>query len=118
MNISIGKMKMVIDELQVAEMTYKRQLNAFEKLLYEYQSIDREGNDKRSLRKISEGLNNEYHSIRQLREILAEVVREYEHTEKEIMKSCANAIGNREVFKRIDIEPAQKILNRFNIKIM
>lgn len=118
MDISINKMKVVIDELQVAEMGFSRQLNAFEKISFEYQSIEKEGNDKRILRRISDDLNNEYHSIKKLRKVLTEVVREYENAEQNIINDSSNTFRNHPIFKRIDIEATQKILNQFHIKIM
>ena len=118
MNISINKMKMVIDELQVIQMTYKKQMNVFDNVIREYQSIEREGNDKRILREISEELKDEYCSMKQLREVLTEVVREYENTEKNIIASSPDALRDSPVFKRIDIEETQKILKQFHIKII
>ena len=117
MEISINKMKIVIDELQVAEMAYKRQLNAFEKIYRDYQSIDREGKDKHMLKKIFEDLNNEYCSIRTLKEALTEIVRYYENAEKNIINWSANTFGNSPVIKKIDIGAAQRILDKYNIKI-
>ncbi len=118
MNISINKMKMVIDELQAAEMTYKRQLDTFEKIVYEYQSMEKEGTDKRTLKKISEDLQIECQSIKKLREVLSEVVREYDNTEKAIIKNISNTSGSSPVFKRMDIEKTQAILKKFHINII
>lgn len=109
---------MVIDELQVAEMAYKRQMDAFEKIYHEYQSIECEGKDKYTLKKILKDLNNEYHSLRTLKETLTEVVRYYDTAEKNIIKWSASTFGNNPDIKRIDIKAAQKILNKYNIKIM
>ncbi|MCI8509962.1 MAG: hypothetical protein HFJ06_15620 [Lachnospiraceae bacterium] len=118
MDISINKVKMVIDELQAAEMTYKRQLDAFERIVYEYRSMEKEGNDKRTLKKISDDLNSEYQSMKKLRKVLSEVVREYDNTEKAIIKNISNTSGSSPVFKRIDIEKTQAILRKFHINII
>mgnify|MGYP007133034491 FL=1 len=118
MDISINKVKMVIDELQAAEMTYKRQLDAFERIVYEYRSMEKEGNDKRTLKKISDDLNSEYQSMKKLRKVLSEVVREFDNTEKAIIKNISNTSGSSPVFKRIDIEKTQAILRKFHINII
>lgn len=117
MEISINKMKMAIDELQIAEMTYKRQLDAFEKILHEYQSMDREGKDKYILKKIFQDLQSEYQSMKALRDGLTEIVKLYENAEKNIIKWSFDTFGNNPVFKKIDIEAAKKILDKYNIKI-
>lgn len=118
MDISINKVKMVIDELQAVEMTYKRQLDAFEGIVCEYRSMEKEGTDKRTLKKISEDLHCEYQSIKKLRKVLSEVVREYDNTEKMIIKKVSDTSGSSPVFKRMDIEKTQAILKKFHINII
>lgn len=117
MEISINKMKIVIDELRAAEMEYKRQLDAFEKIYRGYQSIEREGKDKHMLKKIFEDLNNEYLSIKTLGKVLTEIVKHYDNAEKNIINWSVDTFENSPVIKRMDIGAAQKILNKYNIKI-
>lgn len=117
MNISITKMNMVIDDLRVSEMTYKNQLCAFEDIIHGYKSIDQEQNDKRSLLHIYDDLKKEYSSLIKLRTVLEYIVKEYENTEKEIIKFSLNVKKQSLVFNKIDIEDARRILEKFNITI-
>ncbi len=118
MEISISKMKIVIEELQVVEMAYKKQVSAFERIFHEYQSLDQEGNDRNTLKKIFEDLYDEYLSIKRLKEALTEIVRFYDNAERNIIKWSSNTFGNSPVLKKIDIKLAQKILDKHNIKII
>lgn len=116
MRISIDKLKMVIDELQDAELSYKRQIHAFEKVFREYQPLDKEGNDKRALRLVSEELQKEYQQIKELKLTLMEIVRSYENAEKNIVGYSAT-FGRSTVFRKIDISNVQRILKNYNITL-
>lgn len=116
MKISIDKLKRVIDELQDAELSYKRQMLAFEKVLHEYKPLDREGEDKRILKNISEDLEKEYQQIKKLKLTLMEIIRSYEAAEKNIIGS-SGLFSTSPGFREIDIGNVKRILKDFNITI-
>ena len=117
MEISIGKLKNVIEELRDAEVSYKMQIYAFDKVLHGYQPLDKEGRDKRTMKRISEKLQEEYRQIQDLRTTLMEIVKCYETAEKNIIGHGTDASGTSSVFKKIDIGYVQRILQRYNITL-
>lgn len=117
MMISIGKLKRVIDDLQDAELSYKRQIHAFDKVLHEFKSLDKEGNDKRALKLVSEDLQKEYRQIKKLKVTLSEIVRSYEQAERNIMNSSSSLFNERAGTRRINIDDVKKILEDFNITL-
>ncbi|MBE5942187.1 MAG: hypothetical protein E7264_06580 [Lachnospiraceae bacterium] len=117
MMISIGKLKRVIDDLQDAELSYKRQIHAFDKVLHDFKSLDKEGNDKRALRLVAEDLQKEYQQIKKLKMTLSEIVRSYEQAEKNIMNSSSGLFNKRAGTREIDIGDVKKILEDFNITL-
>lgn len=118
MRISIDKLKRVIDDLQEAELSYKRQVCAFDNILHEYKSLDRDGNDKRALKLVADDLQNEYQQLRQLKQTLNEIVQSYETAERNIVNSSSGLFGKTFDIGKIDISNVQKILNDFNITLM
>ncbi len=118
MEISINKMRVIIDELQVAELAYKKQVKACETVYYNYHSINQDAADKRELKKILDELEEGYCSIKRYRETLADIVRCYESTEKNMISGFSDTFGGDSALKRINIEPVKQILNNYNIKII
>ena len=115
MEISIKQLKVVIEELQNAKLEYKKQMNAFEQVYKEYQGVNQSQREQLPFKKVLKDLEDEYHSIKQLEETLAEVVACYENAEKKISGSRA---GDRSHFVRpIATEQVKKILDDFKIKI-
>ncbi len=118
MEISINKMRVIIDELQVAELAYKKQVKACETVYYNYHSVNQDTADKRELKKILEELEEGYCSIKWYRETLMDIVKCYEGTEKNIIYGSSDISGNNSGLKKINIEPVKQILNNYNIKII
>lgn len=117
MEISIVKLKKIVDELQESELLFKRQMHAFGNVLHEYQPLERDGKDKHTMRLISEDLAKEYQQIKKLKLALIQIIRSYEKAEKNV----ANPSGLFTVsqgFREIDTGDAQRILKGFNITLM
>ena len=118
MEISLSKLKIVIDDLQDAELSYKRQVQAFESVLHGYKALDKNGNDKRALANIAEKMQREYQQLKKLRMTLTEIVRCYELTEKNIIGSAQGSFGGTSGVREIDIGDVKKILSDFNITLV
>lgn len=118
MMISIGKLKKVIDELQDAELSYKRQILAFNNVLHEYKALDKDGNDKKALRLVEEELQKEYQQIKKLKITLNDIVKCYETAEKNVLSSGSGAFGGSSNLKKVDIDNVRKILNDYNITLL
>ncbi|MDE6434732.1 MAG: hypothetical protein K2L07_10960 [Lachnospiraceae bacterium] len=116
MKISINKLKRAVDELQDAELSYKRQMVAFEKVFHEYQSLDPEGKDKRTMKFILEDLGKEYQQIKKIKLTLMQIIRSYEVAEKNIIDSASLGLVSRKI-KEIDIGDVQRILKNFKITL-
>lgn len=118
MKVSICKLRNVIDELGNAEVAYKKQIYAFDKILHGYQPLDKDGKDKRTMRRIEEELQEECRQIHDLRNTLREVIRCYEATEKNIIEYSTKTLRSSSELKKLDIGDVQQILQRYNITFM
>ena len=110
--------KVVIDDLQTAELAYKRQINAFEDVYQVYHSLTQDGYDRRAMHTVLENMRENYSCLKRYRTALTDIVDYYAHTERSIMQMSAGARSGNQELRRMNTESVKKILNRYNIKIV
>lgn len=117
MEIAISRIKVVIEDLQAAELAYKRQIGAFEDIYQAYHSIAQDGYDRHAMKKALENMRETYKRMRRYRIALSDIVDEYESTEYKIMQMSIGAGDGGGDLHRMDTEAVRNILNSYHIKI-
>lgn len=118
MEISIYKLRSVIDKLEDAELAYRKQINIYKAIYHNYHSIYENGSDKQMLKKNLDKLQEGYLCIKRFRESLTDIVKCYGSAEKNIINGASERFVNSLDLKPIDIESARQILESYNIKII
>lgn len=118
MDVSISKLKAVIEELRVVERNLKTEIAAYEKVMLEYVKKGNYGYDKIPFKKVLDDMNEQHGVMKQYIRVLEEVIDCYEKTEKKIVNNSIKQSGRNFTLGNLDTGQVKGILDDYQIKFI
>lgn len=118
MDISISKIKAVIEELKSGESSFKAQIEAYEKVVLESKKQESRTYSNIPFKKALDNMKEEVKAMNCYIHVLEQIVDCYEKTEQKIMNNSQQKSGRNFDFKNIDSERIKDILDDYKIKFI
>ncbi|MCM1159235.1 MAG: hypothetical protein NC300_08960 [Bacteroidales bacterium] len=113
--VSITGLKTVIDELQVCQTAFRREIDLYEQILTD---MDIQQDNQSALKKILEDLNEEYALMKRWRRVLEESIRCYEDVEKQIIRKPVTSFSHSLILKTVEINEVKEVLKKYHINFI